>query len=393
VLNAFIVWRKEIIDTMRDSRTVFLTLALPLVLYPVIFMIIGRVQEANVAHEEQAALRVAVRGLSWAPALEAPLRSLEQVTVLPVTLGPEAVDDGLIEVLIDVPEAHEALVLRGEPSTIRVYFDATDAVSRRARDAVEAVLAGYRLALVRGTLARADLEPAVVDAPRYEFENLATASDMGALAAAALIPYLLVLLIASGASHTAIDATSGEKERSTLETVLVSAASRTQIVLGKFFAIVTTSVMSGVMGFIGLLLAMRSPASILSQSGIEMMVAPASAAIMLSMLVPVAALLSAVFLALGCFARGMREGQTFASYFIIFVIMLAVMSSMIEIELTTEVFLIPIVGTTLAQRQLLTGSGDIVQVLVAIGSTLAVAAIALWVAVRLFADERVMFRQ
>ncbi|MGD8394460.1 MAG: ABC transporter permease subunit [Candidatus Eiseniibacteriota bacterium] len=391
--DVWIVWRKEMLDTMRDSRTVFLTLALPLVLYPVIFVIIGRVQQANQAHQDEATLQVAVRGLEQAPRLEAPLRALERVRVVPVTIGPEIVKDGTVQVFLDVPEHHEALVLDGAASTIEVYFDATSNLSRLAMQHVEPALAEYRLAIVRARMAGSGIEPEVVDAPRYEPVNLATAREMGALAASSLVPYLLVLLIASGAQHTAIDTTAGEKERSTLETMLVSAASRTQIILGKFLATGTTAVMSGLMGFLGLALATRVPASGWAPATGELEIGTGAVLVMLAMILPVAALLSAVFLALGCFARGAREGQTFASYFIIFVIMLAVLSTLLEVELDAEIFLVPIVGTTLAQRQLLTGAGDPGNMLIAVAATLAVAAAALAIAVRLFASERVMFRQ
>jgi sodium transport system permease protein len=391
--KSLIVYRKELIDTMRDSRTVFLTLALPFILYPVLFVIIGRVQVANQTHEEQAVLQVAIRGMSSAPSLAAALGDNEQLRVMSVTLGPDVVHDGIVEVFVDVPPGHESSVLAGRESVIAVYFDATRTLSRRAQAIVVQALERYRLLVVKSRLDQLGQTSAIVDAHRYDEINVASADELGAAILSTMVPYLLVLLIASGASHTAIDATAGEKERSTLETVLVSAASRGQIIVGKFLATLSISLLTAIMGFLGLAIAASIPTSIWREVSGSATPPASSILILLAMMLPLAALLSAVFLALGCFARGMREGQTFASYVIIFVIMLAVLSVLIDVELTTSVFLVPIVGTTLALRQLLSGSGDTLPAVIAVGSTLVVAAATLWIATRLFADERVMFRQ
>jgi hypothetical protein len=111
------------------------------------------------------------------------------------------------------------------------------------------------------------------------------------------------------------------------------------------------------------------------------------------MILPVAFLMSATLLAFGCFARSTREGQTFATYFIMCVAVLAVLSVASEAEPTTQGFLLPIVGTTQVQRQILAGGADPTHILLAIASTLFIGLLGLVVALRLFANERVMFRQ
>jgi sodium transport system permease protein len=393
VRRTWIVARKELLDTLRDSRTRVLTLVLPLLLYPVIFVAVGRVAAANQRQEEAATLRVAVAGAEHAPSLQQILAESEQLVFLPVDLGPFAVRDRAVEVAMLVPPAHEQAVLAGAPSTIHLYFDETDGLSRRAAREVEEALDRYNVHLLREQIVRLGGDSGLVDAARLEIENVASAQEMGAYLLGTIVPYLLVLLIASAASHTAIDATAGEKERSTLETILVSAATRQELLLGKFLATFTTATFAGAMGLAGLVLTLSIPAASSSFSADPIALPAWSIGVLLLMIVPVAAFLSAVLIALGCFARSSREGQTYATYFIMFVAVLAVISVMSEVEPKTEIFLIPIFGSTQVQRQILAGGAVPSDVAIAILSTLLVSGLGLLVALRLFANERVMFRQ
>jgi sodium transport system permease protein len=387
------VAHKELLDTLRDSRTLLLTFFLPLALYPLTILTIGLVSDANRQREATASLRVTIIGGDQAPGLAPVVAATKQVTLVPAELGPAAIRDRVVDAVLVVPDRHEAKVLSGSPSTIIVYYDQTDALSRRARSHLETALTHYRDQLLREQLDRLGGVGRLVDAAGTEVMNVASADQMGAYMLGALVPYLLVILIASAASHTAIDTTAGEKERSTLETILVSAATRGELLGGKFLATFVTAAAAGVMGLIGLTLTLSIPFSASPLSEGPILLPAWSIVVLLFMILPVAALLSALLIAFGCFARSTREGQTFASYFIMLVALVAVLSVTTEIKPTTTIYLIPILGTTQAQRQILAGSNVSAEVLLAIASTLLVAGLGLWVAHRLFANERVMFRQ
>jgi sodium transport system permease protein len=362
-------------------------------LYPVLFTAMGRVMAANERREEEATLRVAVAGAEHAPSLAPIFAESKRLDFLPVELGPSAVRDRAVEVVLVVPPAHEQAVLIGAPSTIDLYFDETSGLSRRASQEVEELLARYREQLLKEQVMRLGGDAGMFDAAHLELRNVASAHEMGAYILGTLVPYLLILLIASAASHTAVDTTAGEKERSTLETILVSAATRGELLLGKFMATFATATFAGVMGLAGLVLTLSIPVTASSLAGEPIALPAWSIAVLLLMIIPVAVLLSAVLLAVGCFARSAREGQTFATYFIMFVAVLAVISVVSDVHPRTELFLIPILGTTQVQRQILSGGAAPADVFIAIVSTFLVGGLALVVAVRLFANERVMFRQ
>ncbi len=389
----WIVARKELLDTLRDSRTLLLAFILPLVLYPVVFISIGQVHRANEARTKETKLRVGIAGVEHAPSLPAVLAEWDQLEVIPAELGPTAIKKHFIDALIVVPQAHEEAVVVGAPSTIRIFYDETSTLSRRARIQLDEALGSYREQILRSELTRLGGSGGTVDAARVSAENVASAQEMGSYILGSLVPYLLVLLIASAASHTAIDTTAGEKERSTLETILVSAATRRELLLGKFVATSTTAAAAGVMGLTGLALTLSLPVSAQALAENQIVLPLWAIGVLLAMILPVAFLLSATLLAFGCFARSTREGQTFATYFIMCVAVLAVLSVVSEVEPRTQVFILPIVGTTQVQRQILAGGAEPAHVMLAISSTLFVGLLGLVVALRLFANERVMFRQ
>ncbi|HWN83154.1 MAG TPA: hypothetical protein VNM87_13730 [Candidatus Udaeobacter sp.] len=105
------VARKELVDTLRDSRTLVLAIVLPLVLYPVIFLTIGRVSASYEERQKAIKLQVAVVGAPDAPGLAPALAESEQLIVLPALVERRAVKDHVIDVLVEVPAGHELKVL------------------------------------------------------------------------------------------------------------------------------------------------------------------------------------------------------------------------------------------------------------------------------------------
>jgi ABC-type Na+ efflux pump permease subunit len=108
-------------------------------------------------------------------------------------------------------------------------------------------------------------------------------------------------------------------------------------------------------------------------------------------MIPAAVFISATLIAIGCFARGMREGQTYASYFYMATIFLG-LGSFGQQNPAQSRFFIPVLNTALLQREILTDTVNMMHALTAIGTSCALAAIMLVIAVRLFSNESVLFR-
>jgi sodium transport system permease protein len=167
-------------------------------------------------------------------------------------------------------------------------------------------------------------------------------------------PLILVLWVVAGAIQPAVDLTAGEKERGTMETLLISPAERSEIVVGKFLAVTFFGFSSVVWNVICL-----TAAALLGQWFIGLPIVNLPGLIGCVVLgVPIAMLFSAVSLALGVFARSTKEGQYYLVPLMLVAMPLAFWSMMPTTELTPFTAIVPVTGGMLLQQKLLAVSGD-----------------------------------
>ncbi|HDI10723.1 MAG TPA: ABC transporter permease, partial [Candidatus Acetothermia bacterium] len=201
-----------------------------------------------------------------------------------------------------------------------------------------------------------------------------------------LLPYFLVLSILSGAMGLGAEITAGEKERGTLATLLSSRLSREEIVLGKFMAVLAVSLITAVISAVGLMLGIRSFGAQLGGVPVT------SVAWVLVLLIPLAMDLSAVVIIVGSFARTQKEASAYLLPVTMLVIVLGISTTMGGGELSGAKLAIPIAGPMAAIKRALVGGLAVREVVWALLSSLVLAGLLLWLAVRLFRSEKVLFR-
>jgi sodium transport system permease protein len=237
----------------------------------------------------------------------------------------------------------------------------------------------------------------VEQAPAMSVEDrdVSSKAETGRFMAAFIIPYILVFMVAAGAMHIAIDVTTGEKERSTLETLLATPTPRGEIVLGKCMAVIATALLAGTIGIFGLwfnfaVLANLMPG--LTSQSMQFSIRPEQALLILVTILPTAIFLSAALVAIGFFARSLREGQTYATYVYMAAVFLGLGSFRQMGSPPLQRFTIPILNTALFQREILTDTVVPLHAAVTLGTSVLIAAVMLVIATRLFSNESVLFR-
>lgn len=390
----FAVYRKEIIDALRDGRSVFAIFVFPFILYPAMMGFMSWIQSNNAKEARALTVRVGMVGEAQVPGLADSLRAVAGVETVRLGKVPERLEDAGVDAVIVVPEGIEAAVARGEPAKVELLYKEADNESSQAAERLQPVLDQIRRTLTvswaRSLGARAEGPPAF----RVEERNISSKNEMGRFFAALLIPYLLVFLVAAGSMQMAVDATTGEKERSTLETLLATAATRGELVLGKTMAVLSASLVGALTGILGLWLTFNVIAPMFPGTGrqsLEFIIGPDKALLLLLTMIPAAVFISATLIAIGCFARGMREGQTYASYFYMATIFLG-LGSFGQQNPAQSRFFIPVLNTALLQREILTDTVNTMHAVTAIGTSCALAGLMLVIAVRLFSNESVLFR-
>ena len=210
-----------------------------------------------------------------------------------------------------------------------------------------------------------------------------------------LLPYLIIILIFAGAMHTAIDITAGEKERGTIATLLVSQISRLEIVLGKCLAVMTVSFTSMLLGLFGVSISLLSGNALAGSGGFEGLKLGMTFYTFLLLfftLLPLVGLTSAVLVIVGIYARNIKEASSYVTPIYMLTIFLAVISISQGIELKGNLFLIPILNSSVTFKEILMGKIYWNHIIITFMANTFIAGIALIGATRLFNKEEVLFR-
>ena len=393
--KSWTVCRKELRDAMRDGRTIIAVFVVPFVLYPGLMLLMGWIESANKKEESALHVRVGIVGSAQLPALGERLRSLEGVEAVPLQSTPASMEAAGVNAVLVLPPGLQQSITSGDSVKVELLYKDADHKSSAADERMAPVLDDVRRDLTvmwaqsRG--ARADAPPAI----SVEHRDVSSKAETGRFMAALIIPYILVFMVAAGSMHIAIDATTGEKERSTLETLLATSTSRGELVIGKCMAVITTALVAGSIGIFGLWFNFTVVASLmpsLSSQSMQLSIRPEQALFILITILPTAVFLGAALVAIGCFARSMREGQTYATYVYMASVFLGLGSLRQLGTPPVQRFMIPILNTALLQREILTDTVVPMHAAVTLGISAAMAAIMLLIATRLFSNESVLFR-
>jgi sodium transport system permease protein len=287
---------------------------------------------------------------------------------------------------------------KNEPPEPEIFFNSAKDRSRIAYDRVSTMLDRWRGQVIEQTLAERNVPAAAARPFKISDRDVAEESGRRAAIWSKLLPFVVIVWALTGAFYPAIDLCAGEKERGTLETLLSSPAERNEIVWGKLFTIMIFSVATALLNLISLtvtaslLISHVLPSS--AQGGIEL--GPPSAMTLIWLLVgliPLAALFSALSLAMAAMAKSSKEGQYYLMPLLLVTMPLAMIPMMPTTEMNLGNSLVPVTGVMLLLRQLMEG-----QYLVALKYALPVTVVtsvccltAIQWAVNQFNSESVMF--
>jgi len=413
---------KEILDTLRDRRTLFVSLILPLLLYPTLLLgltqIIGTTQR-DLRNDHQRIVLVGevpeavlnylrvekldpVDADSEEKGLGARLRdSLAEVEEGEAPEGGrsklrEALTGHRISGALILHEGFAGLLRQDKQAKAALLFDPTDDASKTARtkvlDALTKFEAASRDDLVRRFPEQEErLRFAETPIEREEVE-LASSSQKGAYSFAPLLGMLIVIMALTGAFYPAVDLAAGEKERGTLETLLVAPVTRTQIVLGKFAAVWVIAVVTALLNLLVMGLTFSKVAGMIGDGKVAFSLSAGAALTVCAILVPTAALFGAVALALSSFATSYKEGQHYMSPLFLVATPLAMVGLLPNVEIGYALATVPVANVVLLVKAMLLGSEATGPALVAFGAMVLYAAIALGFAVAVFRREAVLFR-
>jgi len=400
--NALFIYRKELTEWLRDRRTLVSTVVVPLLLFPVLTAGFAGLAGSLLDKAKTETIPVMVLGGEDSPAVLAELRHMKDLALVPAAENwKEQISSKQLRAAIALPEHLQSSLASGESAEVKIYFHQGDLKSSLAANRIEKSLKDYRDRIVSDRLAARNLPVSLLHPFAVKQENVAPAEQVSGAALGGLIGYMVILLCMTGGMYPAIDLTAGEKERGTMETLLTSPVSRLHIVLGKFFLVLTASLATAALSILSMgvsFLLIEKNASALDAApsagaqALQLHVSFASALSILLLVLPTAVFFAAAMLAISLFARTSKEAQTYLMPLNILVVIPAVASMLPGVELTPRLAVIPILSTSLLIKEIISGTYHWNYIALIFASTCLYAAAALFLAVKMFQRESVLFR-
>ena len=394
------VMLKEIKELLRDRKTLFFMIALPILVFPLLIGLVVFFGGKAVDKAENKVLDYAVIGAQYAPALVEELSTSDMFNEVLIN------DDDDIKAYVKAEKADFVLVIPSNFSDdalangqvkLQLYLnDAGLNMVRKRLDKIVDAFSEESQAKAFETLGLNEQQQiALIEPIVIEKVDVADKRENWGEKIGGMIPYFIFMLCLQGAMIPATDLGAGEKERGTLETLLISPIERHQLVLGKFFTIAFAGVTSALitvssMAVWGLVLsqgmALKVVAEFMSAIGAIDFI------LMFLMLVPVVAIFSAVLLSLSIYARSFKEAQGYMTPLVFAVIVPVILAMLPGVELKGGWAWVPLTNVALAIKELIKGTMDYFQLVAIFSSTAIIAAGLLFFCVYWFNKEKVLFR-
>ena len=376
---------KEALDALRDRRS--LVAALTYVVAAPLALALALTVTARES-ETDAPIAVAVSGAERSPALVRQLGETLDITTTDHAVA-ELVRAGRVPVAIAIDADYGDQLDAGRTGVVRVIHDRGSAQSRAALPRVLRILSSHTRRIVDARLITRGIAPQVIRAIEVQELDLSTPLSRAAPALATLPVFLILAAFVTG-MNLAIDVTAGERERRSLEALLVSPASPRAIVIGKW--LVTAS-----LAVVGVVATLAMARAVLHVDRIRALHIPfdlpwSVVGALLAVLLPLALAVPAIQMFIAMFCRSYKEGQTYLSLLLFAPMIPGFLFAFDAVAASPWMTWTPLLSQQLAVAALI--EGEVITIgsaLVAGLVTLAIGSIALWGCAHMLGDERRVF--
>jgi len=360
----FTIFKKELKDTLRDRRTLFMMLIIPVLVFPIILTLFVRVSEAFNEEASNKEIKIGYVGSDESyvrKKLEAlsdeegkkKFIAYSDTSSLKKDLKADSVQLGMY-----VPPGFNETMDKKEPAVLTIFYNATDlgmydrAEKYMAKVQEEALIKRYD----ELKLNRTELTPIVTN-----YSNVASDKEMIGKLAGGILPYIFIAFGFLGCMYPAIDLFTGEKERGTIETLLTTPVKRWQILFGKMGVVVLSGLTAATFALLGLFLSIEVFDIVDNPELLEVIHGVLSGKFLLmlyGLLIPLTLFFAGVMIPVAVYAKSFKEAQSIITPLNIVMVLPAMIGFFPGIELTTVTACIPVVNVVLATKELIAGTLD-----------------------------------
>jgi sodium transport system permease protein len=376
---ALAVFRKEISDALRDRRTLMVVLVSSVMLGPLVLIALSSL---IASFEERAEKReVVVAGMEHAPSLRNYFeRQTYTVKMAPADFEAKLRASKLGDPVVVVPVDFERAVLQGDAPVLEVVSDSANKQAENGSARIQRLLAGFNRERATLNLAMRGVAPEVVEPVQVDERDLAS-SRTRATQITGMLPFFVIMAVLYGALNAALDTTAGERERGSLEPLLMNPSERVALVLGKWGAVACLGMLIAVLSSLSFIPAqwlLRSETlQAMFQYGWR------EALLFLAVLLPFAAALSALLMAVAIRCKTFKEAQASSTVVILGISMLPLVTVFNQSGESPWQLWVPALAQHTLMTRVLKGEGfGVEQVIVPLVVCVVLTALGVWFVAR-----------
>jgi sodium transport system permease protein len=385
-----LILKKELLEIFRDRRSVIMALALPLIIYPLMFWFIGSQASAELGGPSETRIAADTRAYAELSAIfEDPVFEASDLIIF-ISKDPlHELAAGGADIAAYFPQA----------SDLSLIYDPNRTTSFFASGHLTHLLMEYNQAeQAREVFERWGEDLAELAPVSFAAEALVTEEGMGSagLFLSMVLPMILVILLSVGGMPTAVDLFAGEKERRTFEPLLCTAARRTDILAGKLGAVTIMALLSALACGLGLFIGyMLSPSAMTlgmdDAQGLNL--PPLTLLLTILIIMAMAVFFSGLHVLLSTYARTIKEASTYGS-FVMIVAYVPVFASMNRLggDFERWTAFVPVMNITGCLKMVLAGKSDMAYMGITLAVTAAFVFAVLAAGRYMFKKENIMLR-
>ena len=351
--SMLVIFMKEVLENLRDRRTITNALVVGPLLGPLLFTGLTSVMINRELDKGEKALEVPVIGAENAPNLVEYLKQ-HSIQPKPPVDEPEMKIRGQdTDFVLRIPANFGEAWSHGEPAQVELLYDASQRDTGSSVERLRNVLENYGRQTGALRLLARGLSPSVANPLVVADRDQSTPQSRSALLFG-MLPYFLILSSFMGGMYLAIDTTAGERERQSLEPLFANPVGRNSILNGKLmatFAFAMTSLSLSLIAF-GIAGHQFIPTDKL---GMMLDFGPRFAFIALFTMVPLVLLASTLQTLIAAFAKSYREAQTYLSLLMLLPMIPSAMLASLPLNSQSGMYAVPLLGQHLTVTRLVRG--------------------------------------
>ncbi len=385
--HLWIVFHKEVVDNLRDRKTIAGSLLYPL-LGPFMMLLIFSVLGNTIATKSEAPLSLPVVGAENAPAL---VQFLEQngASILPGPANPEGeVKAGNQDVVLTIPANYGEVFTSGQPAPVRLIADESRQSASVSILRAKTLLGQYSAQIGQLRLLVRGVDPTIVEALAIEETDVATPQSQAAMFLN-ILPYFIIFSVFIGGMYLVIDTIAGERERGSLEPLLTNPVARSELLLGKLAATIVFAVFSVVETILAFYVMLNVMPT--ESFGVQVSMSLDAMGMIFVIALPMLVLASALQMIIATFTKSYKEAQNYLGLLPLIPALPGMVLVFMPLKVQLWMMLIPTFAQQLLINQVMRGEPlDSLNVALSATCTFVVGLVLVAVAIKMYEREQVL---